>query len=124
MKRVMLLSLLCLALAGGCVTSGANQRADLLAARQMYSGTVNSLAVLRTQGAFKASEGEAVEQAARVSLQILDKWEAELFLAEREGRLLDQYAVANMFADQFRAYLREMIAAQIAAERYIINKEK
>ncbi|MDD4888887.1 MAG: hypothetical protein PHU85_03070 [Phycisphaerae bacterium] len=118
---MLLLLLLLPVLSAGCGLYG-NDRADLLAARQTYAGVTNAVATVRERGAFTVSEGRAVKETSAAALKALDRWQAELELSEQMGRAVNTGAVTAMFVDEFRALLREMCAAQIAAQRYIDSR--
>jgi len=123
MKRTLMLAILWSVLLPGCGLYGQdNPRSDLLAARQVYSTTVNTLTVLRTQAAFEKDQAEALTGVMKAALASLDRWEAEILLAEKEGRKPDNNAVVLFLTNEYRNLLREMLAAQVAGQRYVANK--
>ena len=92
--------------------------AKLLAARKTYVGTVRSLTVLRQAGAFTKSEGKVLSETAHAGLRTLDRWEAQIALDKQRGGISAIAPKVRIFADEFNAVMRELVAMKIAAERH------
>lgn len=106
MRRV---AMLCLAgsllMLGGCAAW--SPEAKLLAARESFNGTVHGLATFRESGAFTKEQAEHIGYIIHLGEAALNQWEAALRLNQSPSG----------FAERMRYIVRELVAAQIAAER-------
>ena len=109
MKRTLLLLAIIL-LVAGCGTPWTPE-AKLLAARESFNGTVNSLTVLRKAGTFTKAEGEELTMVIKLGQATLDEWQAAIELKHPTAGVIERFNYA----------LRSMTAAKIGAERKAVE---
>ena len=121
MRKMLLLTVLVLAVAPGCVYRNGtwepmfqSAESKVNAAKETFASTVQSLAVLRAGGAFTSKEAADITLYIEATRALLDRWQAAAELDQPTGT----------YVDEFEGFLRELIAKRIAGKRALALQEK